>query len=75
MNATRREALGAAAVAASALVVAPARAADEAEAEDALKELITRERAAVVAYEALSAADFLDDPTATLVRTLRDHEQ
>jgi rubrerythrin len=74
---TRREALAAAVVAAPLVLHAvPARAKeDEAAAEDALKELITRERAAVVAYEALAAVDFLDNPTATLFRTLRDHEQ
>jgi rubrerythrin len=79
---TRREAarcgaLAAAAVAAPILVRAgPARAKeDEAKADEALRGLITRERAAVVAYEALAAADYLDSPTATLVRTLRDHEQ
>jgi rubrerythrin len=72
-----RRALLAAAFAAPLLVRAPpARAKeDEAAAEDALRELITRERGAVVAYEALAAVDFLDNPTATLFRTLRDHEQ
>jgi rubrerythrin len=48
---------------------------DEARADEALQGLITRERAAVVAYEALAATDYLDSPTATLFRTLRDHEQ
>ena len=74
---TRREAAGATLAAAALALGAPTvRAADdEAEAEEALKNLITRERAAVVAYEALAAADFLDTPSATLFRTLRDHEQ
>jgi rubrerythrin len=73
---TRRTVL---ATALAAPLVVPAAAAaveeDEAAAEDALGQLITRERTAVVAYEALAAADFLDQPTATLFRTLRDHEQ
>jgi rubrerythrin len=72
-----RRALLAAALAAPLLLrPVPVRAEeDEAAAEDALKGLITRERGAVVAYEALAAVDFLDNPTATLFRTLRDHEQ
>jgi rubrerythrin len=76
-EAARRGAVAAAALAAPFLLLNAARARakeDEAAAEDALKTLITRERGAVVAYEALAAADFLDNPSATLFRTLRDHE-